>query len=140
MSGPCDTCAYRPGAEANTEAYNRFRSLICALTGVPFYCHHNFDWKTQRSRMTRPEFRKLRPTLCEGWRREVKKHVKPGLAGTFNRLVRRWKGEYILLLIEEWVGAEGADKKARTKELQAAIKSLHAEDGYFEIEREKENG
>lgn len=130
---PCDTCAFRTGAAAHSEVYNRLRAQICAITGVPFWCHHGFDWKTKSKYITRAEFRERGMRICQGWRDEVRKHVKPGLEGALRRLIRRSKGEAILRMIERFIGLSGKSKKAKAAahaELEAAIRSLHAEEGF----------
>ena len=132
--GPCESCAFREGAAAHNEVYNRLRAQICALTGVPFWCHHTTsgaDITGSSSFKTKAEVSAVGLRICEGWKREVVQNVKPGPA-TFKRLVRRWKGEAILEMIEEFVRSEGEDKQEVLQRLDHAIRTLHAADGFTE--------
>jgi len=135
MGAPCESCAFRSGAAANTEIYNRLRSEICALTGVPFWCHHGkdgTDFTSKTKFVTNAELRSRGMRICEGWKRAVRQHVRPGLTATFKRLVRRWTGEGILQLIDEFIDAEegSAEKRDAHRRLDRAIRGLHREDGF----------
>ena len=44
---PCSDCAFKPGAGAYKEPYNRLKGIICSLGGIPFYCHDKIDWRKQ---------------------------------------------------------------------------------------------
>jgi hypothetical protein len=134
-TNPCDSCAFSPGAGAHDEIYNRFRAEVCALTGVPFYCHHGFDWENQPRYLAKSEVRQI--VLCAGWKREVQRHVKPGIAGKRARLVRRWKGLMVLERLEQAVNLTGKAKALAWARLQKAVLSLHAEDGFTQIVRKK---
>lgn len=37
----CQTCAFRPGTEANTDAITGIKAKLCAENAEPFYCHEN---------------------------------------------------------------------------------------------------
>lgn len=125
MPNPCDGCAYADGAAANLEPDNRLKALVCALTGVPFWCHHGMNWQTTPKHLSRAEFQALNLHICEGWRREVSKRIKPGLAGKRRRLIRRWKGEAALMLIDEFIALEpGPEKDEALERLQSITRKL----------------
>jgi hypothetical protein len=42
MSSPCNTCAFRAGCITHDkEPHNALKGEICALSGVPFFCHYD---------------------------------------------------------------------------------------------------
>lgn len=99
MSNPCDSCAFHPGAAAHNELYNRLRGEICAITGVPFWCHHGkdgTDYTNSSKFVSRSEIRARGMRVCEGWKAEVRKHVAAGSDRWHRRLIRRWRGEAAL--------------------------------------------
>lgn len=48
MPDPCETCAFREDCETFDEPLNRLKSMICAMSGLPFYCHKGYDWRNTR--------------------------------------------------------------------------------------------
>lgn len=75
----CDTCAFGKSGAAK-EPRNRLVSNICALTAIPFHCHHTrsgpeFDWsgpglQSSASFLALPPAEKK---VCEGWKLAVRK-------------------------------------------------------------------
>lgn len=41
MKEKCDTCAFRPGTQANRSALTVLKARLCAQAGQPFHCHEN---------------------------------------------------------------------------------------------------
>jgi hypothetical protein len=75
----CDTCAFTKGCETHDkEPDNRLKSLICARAGIPFFCHHGFDWQTAEVFQINRRFVVMggqgQPShICQGWKRAVQK-------------------------------------------------------------------
>lgn len=135
MRSPCEGCAFSEGAAANREPYNLLRATVAAMTAHPFWCHHTKHGgliTAESHLMTHARHHALGLQICEGWRREVVKHVKPGLT-TRQRLIRRWMGAGILQMIEEFIGSKGRRKKELHTRLTAAIRKLHADEGFTEL-------
>lgn len=142
MSQPCDTCAFRKDAEAYTEPYNRLRALVCAVSGIPFYCHHGFDWRTtdlvQVNRRFVPVGGELtgRVQACAGWKREVARLKASGQISPKPdvRKVQRIFGEYALHLIKAAIDApeDSAEKAAHWKELRGVMEILFQHPGQAE--------
>lgn len=124
----CDGCAFKDGAAANVEPYNRLRSEICAIGGLPFFCHANIDWRKDLTGKDPEQLgAELRKTgICAGWRERVLE-LKSG--GHFDdpeiRIVRRLVAAYALQKIDEWADAPaGEEKQFLHGELSRAIGML----------------
>ena len=99
----CDSCAFRPKAKtgASSEVNNRLKGEICALSGVPFSCHHAPDGRELNWRGSASDFinsldngrKDLR--VCAGWKHSVREFARRGYFKT-NRVVRRALGQYAL--------------------------------------------
>lgn len=64
--GPCATCAFRPGTEANSTAHTLTLARMCVEGVTPFQCHEQ-------------------PQLCRGWISAVNLRGQP-----LNDDDRRW--------------------------------------------------
>lgn len=76
----CETCAFRPGSEAARESNNYIKSRLCALGGVPFYCHEGTDWKDPASHVVKnyAELRARGIRVCAGWKAETGRLARAG--------------------------------------------------------------
>jgi hypothetical protein len=136
----CEGCAFKPGAAANREPWNRLRSMICALGGIPFYCHHGLDWKRGekavgdalviikhqakleeigipkaallRARLPIKDGEKLH--VCGGWRKAVGAihAAHPTWFGGQDASVRRILALHALDSLEKWAGLKDKKQKA----------------------------
>jgi hypothetical protein len=98
MSTACDTCALGQGKGAACEPYNALRAQICVLGGIPFACHHNFNWrggKVEWFKLPRNQRK-----MCGGWQREVRALSLKGYFDEY-RSIRRAVAEVALDSIEE---------------------------------------
>jgi len=125
-ANPCDTCALREGTITHDkEPYNAFRGLICALAGIPFYCHHGLNWKkhigVRKGIAFDTEATHRRLHVCEGWKREVIKHIPQGPEHRLTRMVRRAIGEECMETLE---AALGETRAAEKNELWAHLREL----------------
>jgi hypothetical protein len=82
-TSPCDSCAFTPGAEANSEPHNNLRGQLCLLGGLVFYCHHDRagalqDLKGMRMAERGALVREGKLVVCQGWRREVQALAQAG--------------------------------------------------------------
>src|SRR5579863_867335 len=75
-NSPCSTCAYGTAGGAAKEPHNRLKGQICALGGIPFFCHHAPDGRELNWHGGPAEYfasmrdrRDIR--MCAGWKREV---------------------------------------------------------------------
>jgi hypothetical protein len=121
----CKTCAYREGCETFSEPYNRLRSIICALAGLPFYCHQGMDWRTiNLAELTRDQIIQFRKdaTICEGWRQAVAARAKAG-HHTLSKLRRRL-GARAIRLINEIIKSEEPEKTRAYSDLEQTIELL----------------
>jgi hypothetical protein len=69
----CETCAFRPGSDAARESNNYIKARLCALGGLPFYCHEGTNWKDPHSHRvaSHAELRARGIRVCAGWKAEV---------------------------------------------------------------------
>jgi hypothetical protein len=76
----CETCAFRPGSDAAREANNYIKARLCALGGVPFYCHEGTDWKDPASHVVKDyaELRGRGLRVCAGWKEETGRLARAG--------------------------------------------------------------
>jgi hypothetical protein len=123
MASPCDTCAFREGSETfEREPYNRFRGQVAALSGLPFFCHHGLNWRKpmaiRRGFAFDVDGNVERVKVCEGWRQQVTKHIKPGMK---DRLLRRGLGQATMDQLEAAIAETG---KAEKKELWAELRTM----------------
>lgn len=109
MANQCDTCAFKKGAAANREPYNLLRSTVCALSGVPFFCHEGFDWRNFRQGLPPREHRKV----CAGWQQNVRQLAAKGRFANEDR--RRTLHVLGGLALEEIELGYGSDKTERDK-------------------------
>lgn len=116
----CGSCAYREASITRHEPYNALRALICALGGIPFYCHQGFDWRTAKGRFPAGAPRKV----CEGWKREVALKAKdPEWRKTL--WFRRAIAELTVGAVEQFVSEEDpGEKKRLLRVMQRGIRKL----------------
>jgi hypothetical protein len=76
----CESCAFRLGSDAARESNNFIKSRLCALGGVPFYCHEGTDWKDPDSHVVKnyAELRERGPRVCAGWKAETGRVARAG--------------------------------------------------------------
>lgn len=76
----CEGCAFKPGAAANLEPNNFLKGQLCALGGLPFYCHDGQDWQDPESHTvaTRREIRARGIRICAGWKSSVARLAREG--------------------------------------------------------------
>lgn len=73
----CNECALLPGGEANCEPENNLKAALCALGGIPFWCHHGLDWQNPENHKAanraeaRAKVQELGMRICGGWAAEV---------------------------------------------------------------------
>jgi len=94
--GPCATCAFRPGTEANTTAHTITLARLCVEGLRPFHCHEN-------------------PGLCRGFIAAVNLNGVPQ-----NEDERRWQAANTLAA-DLYGDAIAAARDADTAVLGAAI-------------------
>ncbi len=127
MKEACESCAFREGSETfDRQPYNRFRGHICALSGMPLYCHHGFNWRKpiadKLGLSVDTDGNAQRIQICQGWRSEVVKQIS---TKTPNRIIRRGLGQYCLELLESAVRETGPEEKAELwEEMRSAFKML----------------
>lgn len=130
----CDTCAFREGSTTHdAEPYNRLRSEICALTGVPFFCHHGLNWRKpmiiRRGMAADVDGNIRRLQICAGWKARMNGSQLPRDSDNLShlgRIVRRSKGLAALDLLEEACDSENdaSDKAGLWERLRRVVKSL----------------
>jgi hypothetical protein len=116
MSSPCNTCAFRAGCITHDkEPHNALKGEICALSGVPFFCHydkngvdHHGDvvfWMRGRGFDINGENAQLR--ICEGWKKRVLENQARGFFKTrYLRFLRKMLGNHALRLIDVFLSSE----------------------------------
>jgi hypothetical protein len=76
---PCEGCAFTPGAAANVETVSSLKGRICALGPIPFLCHHGKPWRnSEQWPKSKREAFAAGWTVCEGWKREVRRLADAG--------------------------------------------------------------
>ncbi len=116
MNKPCEGCAFSEGAAANQEPYNALRAQVCALGGIPFYCHHDMDWLGSGKRtFTREEARQLK--MCGGWQREVNRLAKSGYFKRASHFIMRGLAMAALDSIEIFVSTTDRDDKEHERKV-----------------------
>ena len=128
---PCETCAFGKAVGAAGEVNNRLAGEICALSGVPFGCHHAPDGRELNWRHGALEFMKslvngkrdLR--VCAGWKREVAKYAKQGLYKK-NRGIRMALGRYALDQLQIFLSrkVDPVEKEEARMELEKTLHQL----------------
>jgi hypothetical protein len=116
----CGSCAFRDGSVTRHEPYNAIRAQICALGGVPFYCHRDMDGPVG------DEFRGRLPpgipyTVCEGWKSEVRRRAKLSWWRESLRM-RRTIARIALLHFEGFIDS---DPKRKKHHLAVFKRALH---------------
>jgi hypothetical protein len=135
VSTACDTCALGRGKGAACEPYNALRAQICVLGGIPFACHHNFNWrggKVEWFKLPRNQRK-----MCGGWQREVRALSLKGYFDEY-RSIRRAVAEVALDSIEEMLqcSAENDDPGyAEAKEKIDRCLRILGEKRKFKFER-----
>jgi hypothetical protein len=128
MPDPCETCAFREDCETFGEPLNRLKSMICAMSGLPFYCHKGHDWRnTHIANMTNSEVKEFRSSaqICEGWRRAIRERVE---SGAFTAApIRRYFGREAIRLIDKFLSVEEPEKSEALGELEKVIELLARE-------------
>lgn len=127
----CESCAFRrnTGNGAASEVNNRLKGEICALSGVPFSCHHAPDGRELNWRGSSVDFFKsltgrgdLR--VCAGWKQAVRRLAARGYFKT-NRIIRRGIGEYALDQLSTFLSSgDPVDKEEAHLELGRSLKML----------------
>lgn len=120
----CADCAFKEGGAANKEVYNRLRGTVCALGGVPFFCHHDIDWESQHS-WTAAQKKKMcrRSGICAGWTVRVNDLRQKGYYDQF-RVIRHAVAEQCLLAIDLMIDAKGKTKRKMSRLLRRMIRVL----------------
>lgn len=71
----CETCAFRPGTEANGSVLTRLKARLCAEAGEPFYCHEPIEDLTREGMIFSAAYVTLQEAgelqLCGGYVRLV---------------------------------------------------------------------
>src|SRR5687768_13908566 len=98
-SKPCEGCAFTEGSEANREPYNALKAQLCILGGLPFYCHHDMDWRNPDAHKKKSRQAVRQMEICAGWKREVAALARAGYFKA-NRLIKRAYGELGLCAVE----------------------------------------
>lgn len=142
LKHPCEGCALTPGAAANCEPDNNIKAQICVLSGKPFWCHDNLDWRNSElhSGLSHTDFNRLGFKICEGWRREVRALAAQGYFDK-GRMVKRLYGAVAYDALETYTSAEVSEEMksdaalmlART--LTALWKAAGYTDGIEALER-----
>lgn len=111
----CEGCAFKPGADANKEPYNSIRAQVCALGPIPFYCHHDVDWKAQHGWNAAQLRESCRVAgVCGGWTAEVRRLHGRGFYGEF-RAIRQAVAKQCLFAIELFTSSEDGPKKSEVR-------------------------
>jgi hypothetical protein len=132
----CDTCAFGKAGAAK-EPYNRLRGMICAVSGTPFFCHHDRDGNAYDLK-DKLGFFQIAPNkrkVCEGWKRAIRERIRRhgsflfrGLPLADRMALRRYErrmGTRALEAIDEMVAAHDVtDKKALQREIKSLIRAL----------------
>jgi hypothetical protein len=137
--GPCAGCAYTTGADANREPRNYVAAQLCALGGLPFYCHHAKDGSLVDIReipveQRRAEIQAGRLQICRGWRRETAELHRAGYFDAARDLKRQF-AEAALRALGVFTGSKaGARKERAAKLLRDVLLALWRSRG-FHLER-----
>jgi hypothetical protein len=142
-TSPCDSCAFTPGAEANSEPHNNLRGQLCLLGGLVFYCHHDRagalqDLKGMRMAERGALVREGKLVVCQGWRREVQALAQAGYY-LENQAIKRMYAELGLGALLMFTGeAEGLEKERARDILYDVIMALNKARGFTEVVDEGE--
>ena len=103
---PCDTCAFGKAGGA-TEPHNRLKGQICALGGLPFFCHHapdgrELDWHGDSADYFRSLRNKKDRRVCAGWKREVRAYRSRGFLESTASSAARWPRVHWIALWSSW--------------------------------------
>lgn len=121
---PCDGCAFTKGSEANREPYNALKAQLCLLGGLPFYCHHNLDWRKAETHEKKPRRVVREMDICGGWKREVAALARAGYFKT-HRLIKRAYAQIGLGALETFASETDKREKATAKKaLRGVIEAL----------------
>jgi hypothetical protein len=131
-NSPCSTCAFRAGAGANKEVYNRLRAMVAALGAVPFTCHHapdgrELNWKAGPIEYVNSLSGRRDIRVCAGWKSEVRKLAR---RGRFRDLAARTRfravASFMLDGIQEAVNAPEPEKPPLFAALRELLRFLTA--------------
>lgn len=134
MSTPCDTCAFRRGSETHDhEPHNLLKGTICALAGIPFFCHHGFDYATAHISVINRRFatvnvsdvREIR--VCEGWKRRIQRLKAQGYfaVDSETRKAQQQIGQHALSLMNAFIDEKDEAKKEEYRQgLQNCVQVL----------------
>lgn len=89
----CHSCAFRAGSETRSDSLTVLKGEVCALGGVPFFCHidkHGFDFHDGDHTPGR-EFL----VICEGFRARVREAAKDPRWHK-NRRIRRAMAQHVI--------------------------------------------
>ncbi len=105
----CETCAFRPGTQANNHPSTLLKARLCAMTGEYFLCHeHNPDIGVSH----------LQPVLCRGWLDLFENNLHSG------RVQDGWQRDISLAITEVICDAEADPVRYRSEDaVNALIKS-----------------
>lgn len=83
--GQCSGCALLPGAKANGEVDNNLTGMLCALGGIPFYCHEKMGWTPERESDGYPVAEPRLSAAIDALRSAPRLiHASPGLVATIS--------------------------------------------------------
>ena len=138
----CETCAFRPNgnAGASSEVHNRLKGEICALSAVPFSCHHAPDGRELNWRGSTADFieslsgrKDLR--VCAGWKVAVRRFAACGYFKN-NRTIRQALGQYAMDQINIFLSKDidPSEKEEARLEIGRALKILAKRDTRVKIQ------
>lgn len=118
----CASCAFRRGSPTRYEPYNAIRAKICALGGVPFYCHDGFDGPPGDE--YRGQFPPGAPRrVCCGWKAEVAANAKQPWWRD-SRSMRQTVARIALIYVDDAINSDGELKGKNWKVVQCALNFL----------------
>lgn len=132
----CDTCAFRKAntGGASSEVQNRLKGEICALSGVPFSCHHapdgrELDWRGTSADFMRSLTGRRDLRVCAGWKAAVRRNLRRGYFKA-NRAVRRALGQYAIDQLQIFTSSDidQVDKEEARIELGRTVRMLAKRD------------
>jgi hypothetical protein len=136
----CETCAFGKSGGAADEAKNKMVGIICAASGIPFFCHHTksgkeYDW--QNSRLGPMALPIAERRICQGWKRRAREMLSRGQMAFLKKetpedakILRRYQrglGESAIRSLDHFLATPAspkADKEAARRDLRDALRAL----------------